>query len=420
MSLTVKLTAGVGTAAGIGTVLVIWFFEGATARSDEWLLAMAILQSLTLLSQIGVEQIAVYSVESKSKENFEHDLFDKLAVWWSAIFGITFAALCVFFSGAIVQIFSPGFDEKSWMNVSHYIFYLSSQIVVAPLAYTCRQLLLLREKLVQSVFIGIFPQIILFFSTLYGLTSGSYEVAAACVALLSAVFFLILLALSAKPFKLINPTPVKRFFIKFVVESFKLRAVNSVHNLLVSMLTNAALSHSVPGSISIFSYAKKAADAVMTTTVSPYLSLYHSQQIISWVKKDRDRYDQNKKILIRKTIPWFLAASLTCTVIISILNYQLPSLFRISLDVLSWPMLIVCAWNFVIFVESIVLPPLLIGKKTSTILAVNALYAAMFCISSSYASNPSVTFVCMLLVAFQIVSAVIFYAISRTYEKGWF
>lgn len=423
MSFSVKLSAACGTVSGLGTIAIVWAADGLSSQADQWLLALTITQNLTLLSQIGVEQIAVFSRESATSVPSGLDWFNKLAIYWAAFFGILFASVCVLTGEGLVYLFGAGLDESSRTTVLTYLLFLAAQVAAAPAAYSAKQLLLLEGRAVLGLLVGVTSQIILFIAALiaFVFASNDYLIAAK----LSAVGNVCLITLICLKYGfIIRPSgkiPSIRFLSQFLIESAKLRTVSSVHNLLVSMIANTALSQAGTGAISIFSYAKRAADSVMSVTAAPHLSIYHAKQIRSWTSADYSVYNKNKQRLIRDSMFWYVAAwAAGCALVVGIAITYPAVLKGLNYLYLLMMISILCLWNAVIFLESSYLPSIIILKQNRILFGVNSLFVAMFWTITVAAAPISAAGLGVTLATLQCLSLVLYRKAAIKNLKGHF
>jgi hypothetical protein len=369
----------VGAMLGLANAALAWRIYGTAAIGDSWMMAIAITQSFTLLSQLGVEQVAVFSAEARADSQEAGDRFDRHSLTWALLFGIGFSSVILSLSSWIVTAFASGFSDAAQAQVRTAFTPLLLQVAVAPSLFVLRQQLLLKGRTRLAVVLNNVFGLVQFLVLIFAWHGGTppperlaWSVGLGCVSLVMTAVFAVGEKGSGRQM------PKWSSLSPFIRASLQLRFTHSIHNFLVVLLMNSALSAGVPGTVARFQYVKKVADGLSAISVGPHLSVYHAAQAQAWAVTDCAAFARNLRSYLLTAIPLLLGATGVFLVLASMLVRYLtdPRIQAAGHEIAL--LLVLLGWQTVIAIESIPAGVLVIQKRTGLLMAVNGIYVAIF------------------------------------------
>jgi hypothetical protein len=366
-------------AVGLLNTALAWAVYGTGGKADVWMLSFVVVQAFVLVSQIGVEQYAIFSAEHHAVSEQAGERFDRESLCWGLLFGLGFAALLSLLLPCVVTMFATGFNVQAQAEVQRTVMPLLLQVALAPMLYVLRQQLLMRGRAKVSVLLNSTFSIVQLVVLAGGWLSGqlSPSVLALFVGLGSVVAAGSAL-LSAGPVRKQMAAPDWRRLWPFIRASAALRFTHSIHNFLVVLLTNSALSGGVAGTVALFQYVKKVADGLSSVTVGPHLQVYHAAQAGAWARTDKYKFHENIRDYLRHALPVAAVAIAGILICWHFAGALVPSLAQKATAGAFWIFVVLSAWQVLISIESVPAGVLVVGKHTRWLLLVNALYVLNF------------------------------------------
>jgi hypothetical protein len=371
--------AVLSVAVGLLNTALAWAVYGTGGKADIWMLSFVVVQAFVLVSQIGVEQYAIFSAEHHAVSEQTGEQFDRESLCWALLFGVGFAGLLALLLPRVVTMFATGFSAEAQAEVQRTVLPLLLQVSLAPMLYVLRQQLLLKGRAKVAVLLNSTFSIVQLLvlaggwlsgqlsPSMLGLFVGMGSVLAAASALLS-----------AGSVRQQFAAPDWRRLWPFIRASAALRFTHSIHNFLVVLLTNSALSGGVPGTVSLFQYVKKVADGLSSVTVGPHLQVYHAAQAGAWACSDKHKFHDNIRDYLRHALPVIGVALAGILVCWHFAGDFIPTLAQKATTGAFWIFVVLSAWQVLISVESVPAGVLVVGKHTRWLLMVNALFALNF------------------------------------------
>lgn len=364
---------------GLLNTALAWVIYGAGGKADIWMLSFVVAQAFVLLSQLGVEQYAVFSAEHATVSEQAGKSFDRQCLSWSLMFGTGFAGLLAVFLPSIVGMFAAGFSAAAQAEVLHTVYPLLLQVALAPMLYVLRQQLLMQGRAKLSILLNSTFSMVQLLVLAGGWVSG--QLSPAILATLVGLGSL-LAATSA----LFSSGPLRDQFARpdwyrlwpFIRASAALRFTHSIHNFLVVLLTNSALSGGVPGTVSLFQYVKKIADGISSVAIGPHLQVYHAAQAGAWARSDKRLFHKNIREYLLHALPVIAIALAGILVCWRFAGDFIPSLAHKATTEAFWIFVVLSTWQVLISVESVPAGVLVVGKHTRWLLLVNALFVMNF------------------------------------------
>lgn len=378
-SLFLNAFALLGAVLGLANAALAWRLYGTSSNADVWMLALLATAALCLVSQLGVEQFAVFSAEAHADDGERGRRFDRDCMTWAIGFGVAIALALTAASSSVAALFGNGYAAAQRARVGVVLLPLLLQVMCTPALYVFRQQLLLsgRSRL-AIVMNNIFPAVqFAVLASAWATHSITPEHAALVTGLVSA-------ALAAWAVLGLGEAGVLRHkpdwvaLRPFIRASFAMRTTHSVHNFLVVVLTSSALSAGVEGTVALYQYAKKLADGLSSISVGPHLSVYHAAQARAWAMVDPVAFRRNMRTYLISAFPLLFAATLlfgagagaAVHFVHSFAQRMPPSGFAL--------LFLLLAWQTLISLESIPVGVVVIDNRTEMVLFVNSLYVLMF------------------------------------------
>jgi len=410
-NLVLNLFAVIGALLGLANAALAWLVFGVGIDADVWMMTLVVIQAFILLSQLGVEQVAVYSAEAHARDPQQGVLFDRDSLTWSMVFGLLFASIAFWLLDYIIHVFAPGYSLQTKAQLSSTLQPLLLQVALAPSQYVLRQQLLLKGRARTAILLNSsFSAVQCACLTWIWMIGQSNPFLLSWTIALSSVgisfYFLLLVGERGVG----QHVPNWPSLWPFVRASVQLRAIHSVHNFIVVLLTNAALSGGIPGTVAIFQYFKKLADGLSSISVGPHLVVYHAAQARAWVANDRLEFQKNIRLYLKAALPLFLVSSIAFAVVaefsmkyFAVRNFQLASPEGLLL-------LLLLVWQTVISLESIAAGVLVLSKNSGLILIVNLIYVGLFFVAINVIIQPPYTGATVAIASLgcQLVSFVLF------------
>ena len=136
--LRLNLLAALGASLGVANIVLSWRLFGTGREGDLWMMVMAIAQALAILSQLGVEQVAVFSARARQAGADQGRRFDRDSLQWSLLFGLLFAVVMALMLQAVAAAFAAGFDAPTRDRLVALLLPIMLQLAAAPPLYVLR------------------------------------------------------------------------------------------------------------------------------------------------------------------------------------------------------------------------------------------------------------------------------------------
>ncbi len=369
------MSAGLGL---LGTALAYRVF-GLSAQADVWMLGTVIVMSLTLVSQLGVEQMAVFYARERAADAQRADGFVRDALLWSLCFGALFAAAVHVLAPWLVRGFSPGFSPQQHADVTQVLRAFWPLLLLSPSQFVIKQVLLVRGSVLIATALGLLvpaTQCAALLVAVMGMGSEPARVASQTVVgygLLSLP--VLLLAMRGLPW---GQRPDMHTLVPFIASSASMRLTHSVHGFLVTFVSNHLLSFGVAGTVSTFQYARKIAEGLASVTVGPHVSVYHARQAVHWADASEQSFRAQVREYLRSIAPLLLLASLVLagTACYLWLSQRLPQQVDASIFALAVGALFL--WQIVIAIETVPVGVLVMACRYRQMLLINASFITAY------------------------------------------
>jgi hypothetical protein len=409
-SLFLNVFALAGAALGVANVVLAWRVFGTGGAGDQWMLALTAAQAFVVLSQMGVEQVAVFSASARARGADEGARFDRDSLTWGLISGLLFAMAVWLALPVVVQAFAHGFGADARQALSATLLPLLMQVALSPALYVLRQQLLLRQRAGWSVLLGhTFSgiQCLALFAALAGASARPEHLALVVGAGSASVVLAAVLVLGAPGAG--RQWPQWTLLLAFIRASVALRLTHSAHNFLVVLITNAALSSGSSGTLALFQYVKRVADGLCTVSVGPHLGVYHAAQAIAWARRDRSAFAANLRAYLRSALPLLALAAGLLLAGAWLFRARLadsPASDAAALGVFG----LLLAWQALIAVETVPAGVLALDNRAGPMLLVNGVYIGAFFLGVQWlaGSAGTGTTVAALSLACQVLSLLLF------------
>lgn len=405
-----------GAVIGLGNAALAWRLYGTTRDADVWMLAFTITPALCLLSQLGVEQFAVFSAEAHAADADAGRRFDRDSMTWALVFGLACCVVLALLAAPLVAVFAHGYGPDERAQVVAVLLPLLLQVLFTPPLYVLRQQLLLqgrpRVSIVSNNLFGAVQLAVLSVAWLGGGMS-TLRGGVATGVLSAALAAWLVFAFCERG--VLRHAPDPRQLWPFVRASMAMRATHSIHNFLVVLLTNSALSGGVEGTVALFQYTKKVADGLASISVGPHLSVYHPAQARAWAARDASAFAANVRAYLVAAFPLLLLASVALALVAVVVVQLVPgAAARLPAGGLA-VVLVLLAWQALISLESVPVGVLVLARRPDLLLAINGLFVVTFfaVLHGVLVAPYTGLAVAVASVACQAVSAVLFALVAR-------
>lgn len=368
-----------GAAVGLANTALAWRLYGTRSDADVWMLAIVVVQALCLLSQLGVEQFSVFSAEAHALGNEVGSRFDRDSMTWAILFGIVCSVAFALMGHTMIAIFAHGYEQRERQRVMEVVLPLLLQVCFTPPLYVLRQQLLLRGRFrISIVSNNLFGYVQLAIMASAWLTGGISPSLAGFMTGLASAMLSAWFVLALGESKVLRLWPDWESLRPFIRASMAMRFTHSIHNFLVVLLTNNALSAGVEGTVALFQYSKKIADGLAAISIGPHLSLYHAAQARAWAVRSARDFSTNVRAYLLSAFP-LLALAIGAFAVFAIVVFNVvPNSasmvpkggFAVILMLLAWQTLVAC--------ESVPVGVLVLARRPEIILAINALFVVTF------------------------------------------
>lgn len=255
----------------INTLNLVLLFTnyGASEQSDIFLLSFSLLSMINLLQLLFSEQFIYYYNKIKiTNLNDANLLFSNILVY-SFLISLAIVVPIFFFSEYLIKLIAYQLNNNLIQQISHFFNLLCLSIVFYLPLHIMQNVLNAHNRISLSYMLSILPQALISigFSYLY-FVNDNIENLAVFYSIGFLIAFLLNLYFIRKLFIF------KTFYIhpllkELLVNSFKIRLAHNIYGVLSIMVINNFLSTFPSGNLSIFHYAKKASDTILTVIYGP-------------------------------------------------------------------------------------------------------------------------------------------------------
>ena len=369
------LSVGIGLLNSILTIRLL----GITADADIWLLSIAMVTTLCVLSQLGVDQFLYFYEEQRAQGQTQAARFTRAAVTWAVLTGAAFALLAIAALPLLKLIFALGLPVLSQNRVADLIITMAPQMAAAPLLHVTRQhqnavgrytlayLLLLWSPLVLLI-------VMVCASMLYTTPEKlAWMVGAGGLIQIAACLLIVWPTIRGQK-KLAWSAP---YFRRFISTSIAMRSGHGLHNFLSSAIINNTLSTFAIGNVALFQYANRFAAGASAIAVGPHSNIFHAQIAKAWAERAGLLAIYSARKFLVHIAPIFV---LTVIVVWLALPpaLRLISTAAMPLDALAITFLLLSVWHGVIHLESIFVAFIVAAHQAKVFILVNGLFAVVF------------------------------------------
>ncbi len=255
----------------INTLNLVLLFTnyGASEQSDIVLLSFSLLSMINLLQLLFSEQFIYYYNKIKIADlNDANLLFSNMLVY-SFIISLVFVVPIYFFSEYLIKLIAYQYNDNLIHQISHFFNLLCFSIVFYLPLHIMQNILNAHNRISLSYMLSIIPQALISigFSYLY-FVNDNIENLAFFYSIGCLIAFLLNLYFIRKLFIF------KTFYIhpllkELLANSFKIRLAHNIYGVLSIVVINNFLSIFPSGNLSIFHYAKKVSDTILTVIYGP-------------------------------------------------------------------------------------------------------------------------------------------------------
>ncbi|MDD5296566.1 MAG: hypothetical protein PHU46_06595 [Rhodocyclaceae bacterium] len=418
-----NILAAVGAVVGILNTILTWKLFGASQEADVWLLGLAVMNTLSMLVLVGVDQFLVFYTGILTKRSDEAGLFVSFSAGWALLSGVAFALVCLAAADLVVSWFGDGLSPNTKFSAVSVLTLLLPQVAAAPLVHVARCALNAHGKYGRSYALSLIAPGILLLALLYFVAAGGggalplgWTSAAAAAVQLTACGIML------RPWYAPWRGPVPADFRALVANSVGMRIGHSFHNFMFGLILNNALSHLAPGMISIFQYAKRFADGVSSVTVGPQNNIYHARQAQAWATHDLHRFRANVKSFLTITSPLFVSAAILTVVCMPwLLGLLSQAEDANTVYTIKTTFTVLMVWQAIVAVETIFVGVVVTSRQSAVLICVNGVFVGLFYTAVQFmAPGHPVWYIALSVAAVQATSLVGFAAAAAVLVRKHF
>lgn len=372
--------AVLSTGLGLINSLLAWRLFGVGPDADAWLLCLAIISALNLISLLGVEQFLYCYADKRAHAPAEAVDFAKTALLWSLLCGGAFAAMCALTGPHLVRLFAGGFSESAQQGVTILLLAMLPQTAAMPLLHVARQLHNAHERYTSAYLLALWTPSVLLIAQLMGLLSGigigglAWIVGAGGVGQIALCLYAVRHWLRAGHL-VSKPALALR---DFIVKSMWMRGGHALHHFLSAVIVNGALSALPTGNIALFQYAKRFADGVSSVAVGPHGNIYHARLAKAWSERDQRSVRDAAAAYLKHVFPLFAAGVVLVWLALPYLLTWIASHDQLPVDYLASIFLVISVWCGLIVFESVFVGMLTAAHRAGVFILVNGLFIVVF------------------------------------------
>lgn len=369
------LSVGIGLLNSILTIRLL----GITAEADIWLLSVAMVTALCVLSQLGVEQFLYFYEEQRALNQTQAVRFTRAAVTWAILTGVAFALLAIVALPLLKLIFAFGLPVLSQDRVAHLIIAMAPQMAAAPLLHVTRQHQNAVGRYTLSYLLMLWsPMVLLLILLCASLLNTSPEkfawVVGAGALIQSAACLLIMWPTIRYEKQMAWSAP---YFRRFIFTSIAMRSGHALHNFFSNAIINSTLSTFAVGNVALFQYAFRFAAGANAIAVGPHGSIFQARAAKAWAAFAPSEFFSSARQYLTHIFPIYF-----CVVLVTwlVLRTALELIIRIDVPIekLTTVFLFLCVWYAVLQLEGVFITVIIIAHDAVTLIVVNSLFAILF------------------------------------------
>lgn len=368
--------AGLGAMLGLGNITLTWLVFGRSVEADIWLLALSIALALSQLSQLGVEQVVVFSAEAHATSAQRGQDFDRDSMSWALGFGLAFALLALLVTPALIPWFAAGFGAEQRNRLGGALAPLMLLVALAPGMMVLGQQLMLAGRQHLAVCVLNLNALVQFIALLACWVSSNTSPDTLALAFGSAAALLGLAVIaSLGPPRTLRVMPDFRALLPFIRSSVAMRGAHSAHNFVVVLLINSALTAGAEGTVAVYQYARKVADGLTSIAIGPHQAVYLAALARAWAHADRLSLRRESSDYLWTSLLLLTGATLLLSLVAGAAATLAPTAAK-AIGIDGGVMLAVLVlWQALVAIESIPVAVLSVDRRAGSMLCVNAVFA---------------------------------------------
>jgi len=352
---------------------------GITADADIWLLSVAMVTTLCVFSQLGVEQFLYFYEEQRALDQTQAARFTRGAVTWAVLTGAAFALLAIAALPFLKLMFAFGLPALSQARVADLIIAMSPQIAAAPLLHVTRQHQNAIGRYTLAYLLMLWsPLVLLIIMVCASMLNTTPEKLAWIVGagglIQLAACLLILWPTIRGQKQLAWSAP---YFRRFISTSIAMRSGHALHNFFSSLIINNTLSSFAVGNVAIFQYANRFAAGASAIAVGPHSNIYYAQIAKAWTDRAGLPAIYSARKFLAHIAPIFVLTVIAVWLVLPPV-IRFISTAAIPFDVLAMTFLLLSVWYGVIQLESIFVAFIVAAHQAKVFILVNGLFAIVF------------------------------------------
>jgi O-antigen/teichoic acid export membrane protein len=410
------LSVGIGLLNSLLTIRLL----GISVDADIWLLGLAMISTLCILSQLGVEQFLYFHEEQRALGQTQAIQFLRAAVAWAVTTGVAFTLIVIMASPFLTLAFASGLSTVSQDRVVALIIAMAPQIAAAPLLHVTRQHQNAVARYTLAYLLLLWsPAVLLFILLCANMLSTTPEkfawVAGAGGLIQIAACMMIMWPHISSQKQLAWSTP---YFRRFISTSVAMRSGHALHNFLSSAIINSTLSNFSVGNVAIFQYANRFAAGATTIAVGPHSNIFHTRIAKAWADVTQAPAIESARQFLTHIAPIYVVTVIAIWL-------ALPPAIRfitqvtMPLDALAMTFLLLSVWYGVIQLESVFVAIIIAAHGAAVFVFVNGLFATVFySLSRIHLAMPEYAILPAAATLAQLISLVLYALVAnRIFER---
>ncbi len=368
--------AGVGAMLGLGNTMLTWLVFGRSVEADIWLMALSIALALSQLSQLGVEQVVVFSAEAHENSTQRGHDFDRDSMSWAVGFGLAFALLALLATPALIPWFAAGFGAAQRIRLGGALAPLMLLVALAPGVMVLGQQLMLAGRQHLAICVLNLNALVQFIALMVCWFSNntSPDKLALAVGSTAAVLGVAAIAWLGPP-RTLRVMPDFRALLPFIGSSVAMRGAHSAHNFVVVLLINSALTAGAEGTFAIYQYARKVADGLTSIAIGPHQVAYLAALARAWASGNRMALRQQSRDYLWTALSLLAGSTLLLALVVGAVSALAPTAVKtIGVDGVAM-LLVLLLWQALVAIESVPVAVLSVARRTAWMFGVNATFA---------------------------------------------
>ncbi|EKQ54199.1 MAG: putative membrane protein, putative virulence factor [Methanobacterium sp. Maddingley MBC34] len=365
----------------VNAVILIRVF-GTSPQADSYLIANSIMDALTLVQLLLVEQFMYFYHEIKNENLKEAHSFYNATIFISISSGLAFFLILFIGLNFLVDLFAFNLDPQRSELLKSILTILIIGLIFNSANYVNQRLLNAEMKFSLPYILEILYPFIITVILLYILIFNQNNIELLAYARIFGIFMvflsgILLIQRIGIPIQLRLWHPMSKKFIK---NSFTMRLGHNIHNLLFNPITTNILSSFPIGYASCFYYAQMIILAINSIVLGPSNKVLLSKVSELWAEQKFEKILGIMKNYLKNTVPIFIViiiiAYLLIPYVLNLINNG--SLTLNNLDLIKWIFLGLSIWYLIILIESAFTPIGIVSKNSRVFIFTNTIFISLF------------------------------------------